>query len=79
MVVQASSGSSPPPTFRDEALLNTSEAAKKLGLSASWLTKARMSGDGPPYLKICKRVLYRPSDLWTWLEAHHRRSTSDAA
>ena len=78
MVVQATSGS-PPRAFQDEMLIDTDAAAKRLGLSASWLTKARMSGDGPVFVKANKRVLYRPEDLRIWVETHRRRSTSDAA
>ena len=80
MAVQATPGSpQPPPALQDEMLISTDAAAILIGMSASWLTKSRMAGDGPRYLKIGKRVLYRPSDLWTWVEAHQRRSTSDAA
>ena len=78
MTLQTTSGS-PPHAYQDEALIDTNETARMLGLSASWLTKSRMSGDGPPYIKINKRVLYRPSDVRIWLEKHRRRSTSDAA
>ena len=33
-------------------LLTPKEAAKLLKVSLSWLAKARMRGDGPPYIKI---------------------------
>ena len=35
-----------------ERLLTTRDAAAFLRLSQSWLAKARMRGDGPPYVKI---------------------------
>jgi hypothetical protein len=35
-----------------DPLLTTEEAADLLRLSTSWLAKARMRGDGPPFRKI---------------------------
>jgi hypothetical protein len=40
-----------------ERLLTTREAANILRLSESWLAKARMRGDGPPYVKLSGRTL----------------------
>jgi hypothetical protein len=34
------------------ALLTPRETAKRLQVSLSWLAKARMRGDGPPFIKI---------------------------
>ena len=77
MALQTISGDLPR-AFQDEQLIDAQEAARRLGLSPSWLAKARMTGAGPAFVKCGRRVLYKPSDLWTWLEAHRRRSTSDA-
>jgi superfamily II DNA or RNA helicase len=41
-----------------ERLLEVDEAAAKLRISASMLNKSRVSGDGPPFIKIGARVLY---------------------
>jgi hypothetical protein len=35
-----------------ERLLTARDAANLLRLSPSWLAKARMRGDGPPYAKL---------------------------
>jgi hypothetical protein len=35
-------------------LLTPKEAAKVLKVSLSWLAKARMRGDDPPYIKLGK-------------------------
>lgn len=56
--------------------LNTLEAAAYLRLSKSTLAKARVSGRGPPYLKVGRRVLYRHGDLDAWAQATLRSSTS---
>ena len=61
----------------DQALLNVTEAAAHVGLSASTLNKLRLTGEGPPYFKLRTRVRYRLSDLDAWIGAHRRHSTSD--
>jgi hypothetical protein len=58
--------------------LTTQEAAKRCGLSASFLHKSRVRGDGPPFLKVGRRaVRYDAAKLDVWLAAHERRSTSE--
>lgn len=61
----------------EQALLNTADAARFLGLSASTLAKARLSGEGCPYVKIGSAVRYRRSDLFAFVAERARRSTSD--
>jgi hypothetical protein len=53
-------------------LLTPKEAATLLKVSQSWLAKARMRGDGPPYIKFGKSVRYTEAALLTWLKAHQR-------
>jgi predicted DNA-binding transcriptional regulator AlpA len=55
-----------------------SEAARLLGLSHSTLAKLRLSGNGPLYCKLGRRVVYRLEDLKAWLEARTTSNTSDA-
>jgi predicted DNA-binding transcriptional regulator AlpA len=58
--------------------MRTPEAARYVALSESTLTKMRLTGDGPPFVKVGPRaVAYRRADLDAWLEARVRRSTSD--
>ena len=53
-----------------EPLLNTKQAAERLGTSVRALERLRSSGDGPRYCRIGPRLVgYRPADLNTWLEA----------
>lgn len=59
--------------------LSVNEAARKLGLSVSWLNKARITGGGPAYLKLGRRVFYSIGDLEAWVAAHRRRNTSTYA
>ena len=60
-----------------DTLLATSEAAQRLGVSESFLAKARMQGTGPPYRKLGRSVRYAPGDLNQYLLACSRTSTAD--
>lgn len=57
--------------------LSTRQASERYGLSESWLTKLRVSGEGPEHLKIGRRVLYDPQTFEDWLNRHRRTSTSE--
>lgn len=57
--------------------LKTKEAADYCGSSASTFEKLRLTGGGPIYSKIGRRVVYRLEDLDAWLAASRRRSTSE--
>jgi predicted DNA-binding transcriptional regulator AlpA len=60
-------------------VLLTDEAAKHVRLSSSSLEKARITGDGPPFIRIgSRRVAYLAEDLDRWLESRRRTSTSDS-
>ena len=59
------------------SLLDAQKAADWTGLSTSTLAKLRLSGDGPTYAKLGRRVVYRLHDLETWIEAHRFKSTSE--
>ena len=54
------------------------DAARIVGLSASTLAKLRLNGNGPLYIKLGRRVVYRPADLEQWLQSRTVRDTSDA-
>lgn len=57
--------------------VSTSEAAKYMGVSASWLSKTRvLGGDAPRYVKVGRRVVYRLSDLDEFMENRLQRTTS---
>lgn len=58
-------------------MLRTPEAADYCGSSASTFEKLRLTGGGPPYLKVGRRVVYDVRDLDAWLASKKRRSTSD--
>ena len=67
-----------PETNQDkQSALRTLAAATYCGSSASTFEKLRLTGGGPVYHKIGRRVVYRVADLDAWLAANRRRSTSD--
>jgi predicted DNA-binding transcriptional regulator AlpA len=59
------------------SLLNAQKAADWTGLSTSTLAKLRLTGAGPTYAKLGRRVVYRLGDLEKWIEAHRFKSTSE--
>ena len=61
-------------------VLDTVAAARYCSLSSKTLESWRCSGkNGPPFVKIGRRVLYRVADLDAWLGTHVRRTTSERA
>lgn len=66
-------------TIRETAAdfhLTPSETANELRVSTSWLAKARMRGDGPPFYKFGRAVRYSKSGIAQWLRSRQRFSTS---
>jgi predicted DNA-binding transcriptional regulator AlpA len=62
----------------DDALLTDVQLAAHLGIGRSTLQKMRLSGSGPVYIKIGRKVTrYRMSDVQVWLAARERKSTAD--
>ncbi len=73
-----SGNSTAKPTTTLPLLLVPKEAAQRLKLSLSWLAKARMRGDGPPYIKVGRSVRYSEPGLLQWMKGRMRMSTSEA-
>lgn len=57
--------------------LSAEETAEHIRMSQSWLAKARLTGDGPPFIKAGRAVLYDVEDVDFWMSNRKRRSTSD--
>lgn len=60
-------------------LLTAAEVAERLLLSSDTLTRHRINGTGPRYVKLGKHIRYREHDIEAWLEAQSRTSTSERA
>ena len=61
----------------DFEFISTKHAASFLDLSPRTLEKYRLTGEGPVFDKLGRRVVYRKLDLMDWAEIHLRRSTTD--
>ncbi|ASK87007.1 helix-turn-helix transcriptional regulator [Sphingorhabdus sp. SMR4y] len=53
--------------------------ADQIGVRPSCLAKWRVTGEGPKFAKLGKRVVYRQQDIDQWIESKVRSSTSGAA
>ena len=60
-------------------MLSTPEAAEYLGLGKSTLDKLRLTGGGPKFSALGRRVVYDPRDLEEFVKARKRLSTSEEA
>lgn len=57
--------------------LRTPAAADYLGYSESTLEKKRLTGDGPPFIRLGRAIVYDTRDLDAWLMSRRATSTSD--
>jgi hypothetical protein len=57
--------------------LTPKEVAARLKVSLSWLAKARMRGDGPPYFLAGRAIRYLETELVQWVRSQRRSSTSE--
>lgn len=51
----------------DQALVKQRVIAKVLARSEAWLERSRLDGDGPPFIKMGRAVVYRKADVLAWL------------
>ena len=58
--------------------LGPEEAAEYLALSPKTLQRMRVTGEGPPYVKVRRRVIYDRLDLDDWTAKRKRRFTGEA-
>lgn len=58
-----------------EPLLNTAEAAGRLRLARITLDRWRTAGKGPAFVKMGRKVFYRPIDLDRWIEGQRQEPT----
>ena len=81
MTVKPESSSVPAPqkpATPSFVLLTPKETARRLRISVSWLAKARMRGDGPPFIKISERAIrYTDAAIMQWMKSRQRLSTSE--
>jgi predicted DNA-binding transcriptional regulator AlpA len=65
------------PVAPNFGLLTAKETSARLKVSTSWLAKARMRGDGPPFVKVGRSIRYSEVALIQWIKGQRRLSTSE--
>jgi len=70
-------GPAPQKGMSGSFVLTPNEVAGRLKVSMSWLAKARMRGDGPPFIKLGKAIRYPEGQLIQWMKGRQRLSTSE--
>jgi predicted DNA-binding transcriptional regulator AlpA len=55
-----------------DKLLSSTAVAELVGLAPATLAKRRLTGEGPPFIKLGSRVLYPMSELQAWIDAQPR-------
>jgi predicted DNA-binding transcriptional regulator AlpA len=69
--------SAPAKTNEIDPLLHSTQVAKVLGVSPSWLAKSRLNGTGPRFIKIGRAVRYAMSAVREYILSRQRDSTSE--
>jgi len=59
------------------ANLRVPQAAEYVGLSKSYLDKARCTGTGPAYAKLGSTIIYSTDDLDAWVAANRHAPAND--
>jgi Helix-turn-helix domain len=60
-------------------LIENEEAAQVLRVKPATLNTWRTHGFGPEFLKVGRRVLYRRSDVFSWIESRRRQPSLAAS
>jgi predicted DNA-binding transcriptional regulator AlpA len=77
MNTQANAADGAKPVSSLMKFLTAKEVAVLYRVSLSWLAKRRMSGDGPPFVKVGRAVRYTEAGLLQWAKSRQRLSTSE--
>jgi Helix-turn-helix domain len=73
-----SAANTPPRRASSRRWATTKQVAEYTRQSDSKYEKMRLIGDGPPFYKAGKSVLYDLNEIDDWIAAQRRESTSDA-
>jgi hypothetical protein len=57
--------------------MTPAETAKILKVSESWVAKARMREDGPPFIRVGRSIRYTLPALQQWMKSQQRLSTTE--
>lgn len=64
-------------TIEQQSLLTALQVSERYGPSTSTLAKMRLTGTGPVFVKLGRKVAYRVEDLEAWVAENRFRSTSE--
>jgi excisionase family DNA binding protein len=64
------------PAHARDPLMTVKETAVYLRVSKSFLDKARLTGEGPVFIRVGRKILYRRSVIDAWLMQRQFASTS---
>lgn len=53
--------------LREQILIDTDEASRRLAIARNTLAKLRVAGGGPPFIKVGAKVLYPLNELDAWI------------
>lgn len=62
-----------------EHLLTAKSLAERIGITEGCLAKWRLTGEGPRFIRVQRRIAYDPRDVTEWLDARRVSSTSQEA
>ncbi len=60
-----------------QGLLNAKAASAHLCVTEGTLAKWRLTGSGPRFIRVNRRIAYDPADITAWLDARRVASTSE--
>jgi hypothetical protein len=56
-------------TVPESGLVDSKYLGEHTPFSRSWFEHARLIGEGPPHYRLCKKVVYRWTEVRAWLDA----------
>jgi hypothetical protein len=62
-----------------EHLLTAKTLAERIGVTEGCLAKWRLTGEGPHFIRVQRRIAYDPRDVTEWLDARRVNSTLQVA
>jgi hypothetical protein len=57
-------------------LLTAKALSERIGVTEGCLAKWRVTGEGPAFIRVQRRIAYDPRDVQVWLDARRVQSTS---
>ena len=63
----------------DGALIPANGLRNYIGIAPQTLARWRCTGDGPPFLRVGRRIFYQAADVREWLQARRHNNTILAA